>query len=62
MEFLLIYFIISSVITFIIMYLIAPKPEIILKYPTVKDKISGMYVDDKGVCYRYHTKEIDCDL
>jgi hypothetical protein len=44
------------------MYLIAPKPEIILKYPTVKDKISGMYVDDKGVCYRYHTKEIDCDL
>ncbi|ATZ80775.1 hypothetical protein BMW23_0729 [Bodo saltans virus] len=60
MEFLPIYFIVSALITFLILYIISPKPEIILKYPSVKDKVSDMYVDDKGVCYRYHTKEINC--
>jgi len=53
-------FIISAAITFFILYMIGPKPETIIKYPSIENKLSDLYVDDKNVCYRYKTKEIQC--
>ena len=53
------YFIISIFITMFILYVQAPKPEIIVKYPNIKEEISDTYIDDQGVCYRYHRVEID---
>ncbi len=52
------YFIISMFITMFILYLIYPKPEIIIKHPVPEQNVSDVYVDDNNVCYRYHRKEI----
>jgi hypothetical protein len=40
------------------MYLIYPLPNIIIRYPNIKDQVSTLYEDDDGVCYKYHRKEI----
>lgn len=53
-----VYLLVSLFITLFILYLIYPTPVVIVKYPNVKDRISAVYEDDDGVCYRYHRKEI----
>lgn len=53
------YLLISLLITLFILYLIYPSPVVIVRYPNIKDKISALYEDDEGVCYRYHRKEIN---
>ena len=55
-----IYFFFSLFISFMVLYITAPMPKIIVKYPDPANKMSDMYVDDKGVCYRYKTEEISC--
>lgn len=60
MEIKLTIFFATVAITFFILYLINPKPEIIIRYPKVTEELSRLYVDDKNVCYRYKTKEITC--
>lgn len=60
MEILINYFLISVLMTYVILYLTYPKPKIVLKYPSINDKISDLYVDDNNVCYRYHRKNIPC--
>lgn len=54
------YFVISLLCSFFILYISAPCPQIVIKYPNIKDDESQMYVDDKGVCYKYKKKEIKC--
>ena len=54
------YFLLAILITSIILYLTYPKPKAILKYPSIHNDISDMYVDDNNICYRYHKKEIPC--
>ncbi len=61
MEIILTIFLISLAITFFVLYLINPQPEIIIRYPKVDEELSRLYVDDKNVCYRYKTKEIKCN-
>jgi len=60
MKIIPLYFLISICIGFIILYLIYPKPEIILLYPSVNNSISDTYVDDNNVCYKYHRKQVSC--
>jgi hypothetical protein len=60
MQILLIYFLLSIVITFTLLYLYSDKPQVILKYPNHKEKVSDLYTDDKNVCYRYKTREVKC--
>lgn len=60
MEILLDYFLISLVLTYLLIYVLYPKPKVVLKYPSVKDDRSDLYVDDNNVCYRYHRSEIKC--
>ena len=61
MEIILIYFLLSAIITFIILYVNNPRPYVILKYPNPEKELSDLYVDNKNVCYRYQTKEIECN-
>lgn len=55
----LIYFLVAMFVTMFTLFVFAPKPEVVVKYPDIKEEISNVYVDDKGVCYRYHRVEID---
>jgi len=43
---------ISVIIGICIMYVLAPKPEIILKLPNQKD----IFIDTNNVCYKYKKK------
>jgi len=52
------YFLISAIITFIILFIINPTPQIIVKYPS--GEVSDTYVDDNNVCYKYYRKKVDC--
>lgn len=60
MEIIISVFLLSVVVTFLILYLISPKPQVIMKYPNTDKKLSDLYVDDNNVCYRYKTKEVRC--
>ena len=60
MQILFDYFIISVFITLLILYLISPKPRVVLKYPNIKNEVSDLYVDDNGICYRYHRSHVAC--
>jgi len=61
MKIILAYFLMSMLITFIILYFINPEPHIIVKYPNIHEKKSDLYVDDKDICYRYKTNEVKCN-
>lgn len=43
-----------------IIYILAPAPKIILKYPTIENINNTTYVDENGNCYKYYAKEISC--
>jgi len=60
MELFIGYFVLAFVVTFILLYLQRPAPQIVIKYPNVKNKKSDLYVDDVGTCYRYNTVEVPC--
>ena len=62
MKILIEYFLLSMFITFAILYVFAPEPKVILKYPNLKDDVSHMSVDDNNICYRYHKSEINCPM
>jgi len=59
MEILYIYLFVSIFVSFIILYMLHPKQKIIIKYPSIDDPISDLYIDDNNVCYRYHRKELE---
>jgi hypothetical protein len=56
------YFLITVVLTFIVLYLLYPSPKIIIKYPSIKNDISDLYVDDNNICYKYHKTQISCAI
>lgn len=57
MKIIPIYFITSIFITMLILYIIQPEPVIIVKYPSPRNEVSDVYIDDKGVYYRYYREE-----
>jgi len=63
MEILPYYFFITMIITLIILYIMYPEPEIIIKEkkPTINEAISKMYIDDNDICYKYHRNETECN-
>ena len=60
MKIIIEYLLISMLITFLFLWFLQPNPQIIVKYPNIKDKISDLYIDDSGTCYRYRTTEAKC--
>ncbi len=45
---------------FFIVYITAPKPKIVLKYPTLDNIQNTTYIDENGLCYKYYAREIPC--
>ena len=43
----------------LIMYLIAPEPQIIIKHPTKTDT-ETIYIDGNNVCYKYYIENVKC--
>ena len=56
------YFFISLIIGFFIIYILSPKPHIVVKYPTLDNAGTITYVDGNNVCYRYKKVQVDCPL
>lgn len=53
----ILFYIVAFVVGISMGYVLAPYKNKQLKYPTDQNTI---YVDDQGVCYRYHKQYIDC--
>jgi len=54
------YFFLALLLGFLYVYIVAPKPDVIIKDPNPEDPSSTVYLDDSGVCYRYHKQEVKC--
>jgi hypothetical protein len=58
------YFFISLFAAVFILYILMPNPKIIVRHPDPKllgnGKLSDMYIDDNGVCYKYKREEVVC--
>jgi hypothetical protein len=55
------YFFIALLIGFMLVYIFY-EPKIILKEPNPDDPTSNLYVDNRGVCYRYNREPVRCPL
>lgn len=51
-------FLISLGIGIFLAYIMHPGPTIVYKYPNLTNAGKITYVDDKGVCYKYHSTEV----
>jgi hypothetical protein len=60
MQILLEYFLFGMFIAALILYFTYPDPKIIVKYPSLDESVSDLYVDDNNVCYRYHKRDVKC--
>lgn len=54
-----IYFLASLLISLLILFIIAPEPQVVVKYPNLYDNESNVYVDDEGVCYKYKLNKVE---
>ena len=55
------YFFLALLIGFMLVYIFY-KPKVILIEPSLDDPNSNLYVDDRGVCYRYNKEPVRCPL
>lgn len=53
------YFLISFFIGMLLVYILEPLPEIIIKYPSPDTNI--VYKDESDLCYIYENQEVPCD-
>ena len=53
-------FFISLFIGLFVVYITSPKPQIIIKYPTLENIMTTTYIDESNICYKYISKEIEC--
>ena len=54
-------FLLGLVFGFIGIYFVGPNTTAIMKYPTPELAAKLVYRDNNGVCYKYTTKEVNCD-
>jgi hypothetical protein len=54
-------FLAGLVIGIIAIMFINPEKTIVFKYPTPENCGKVTYKDKNGVCYKYSSKEVDCD-
>jgi len=57
MELILLYFVLGLFFGFMMVYVSAPPPKVIIKHPTNKTT----YIDNNNVCYRYKKVKIKCN-
>jgi len=53
-------FIIAFAIGMLFVYLSAPKPRIIIKYPTPYNADKIVYKNENDICYKYKVNETKC--
>ena len=53
------YFILAVFSTMLVLYLVQPEPDVLIKYPSPQLTMSDVYVDNDGVCYRYKRQEVN---
>ncbi len=49
------------VIGVVAILMIKPEKEVVYKYPTPQNAGKIVYKDKNGVCYKYSSKEVNCD-
>lgn len=54
-------FAIGIVIGIVAIMFIKPEMNVVFKYPTPENCGKVVYKDKNGVCYKYSTKEVNCD-
>lgn len=54
------YLFLSFFLCMVILYVCMPEPVVIIKEPNIEDPISGLYIDDDNVCYKYRREQINC--
>ena len=54
-------FIIAFGVGILYVYLSAPKPKIIIKYPTPYNVNKVVYKNENDICYKYNAEEIMCN-
>lgn len=53
-------FSISLFVGLFMVYVTAPKPHVIIKYPNLKNADKLTYIDENNNCYKYVPKEVKC--
>ena len=54
-------FIVAFGVGILYVYLSAPKPKIIIKYPTPYNVNKVVYKNENDICYKYNAEEIKCN-
>ena len=60
MKILPLYFFSALCFGFMLLYIVFPKPKVVLRQPHPSNAGDVLYVDDSNVCYRYHKEEVAC--
>lgn len=53
-------FLLSLGIGFLAVYIMAPEPTVIVRYPTPQNAGQEIYEDKAGQCYKYDVKTVEC--
>lgn len=56
------YFFISFAIGILFVYILSPKPEIVMKFPSPYNAGSVVYRDKNDTCYKYNASKTECPL
>lgn len=55
------YFIISFALGILVVYLLAPAPDVVVRFPTPYNAGKVTYEDRAGTCYQYSATKVECD-
>jgi hypothetical protein len=53
-------FLLSLFVGLFFVYVTAPKPNIIFKYPSLNSANKIKYIDENNTCYKYVPKQTNC--
>ena len=56
------YFIIAFAVGLFFCYIMHPKPDIIVKFPSPYNAGQVVYVDNDNSCYKYKADKVECPL
>ena len=56
-----VYFFIGLFLGLYYVYITAPEPKVVIKYPTPENAGKVTYMDDNNVCYKYKIVEVQCN-
>ena len=60
-HFRIIPFLVGIAVGVLVVFYYKPPPMIVHEYPHPENVKERVYKDNNGVCYKYDSKEVDCD-